>query len=117
MSVFSNCFQLASNLVSIHDSHQNSFVRDLAKPISWIGGFRIHPTHTDKSAFAWTDGSKFNYVAGLGFHLKNNNGDELCLAINSLFPTFSVIPWHTNNCEYERGFICQTNSLKKNFNQ
>ena len=85
--------------------------------MSWIGGFRIHPTHTDKSAFAWTDGSKFNYVAGLGSHLKNNNGDELCLAINSLFPTFSVIPWHTINCEYKRGFICQTNSLKKNFNQ
>jgi len=105
---------LSSNFASIHDSHQNSFVRQFAKPFAWIGGFRIHPTHTDKSAFAWTDGSKFNYVAGNDVHLKNHFGDQLCLVINTWSKTGS---WSTDNCEYKRPFICQTNSLRNNFNQ
>jgi len=103
----------ASDLASIHDSHQNSFVRHLAnngKSNAWIGGFRVHPTQNNKSAFAWTDGSKFNYVAGEEVDLKNYHGDELCVAVNAWWKSGA---WSTHNCEDKNvsGFICQTNSL------
>ena len=78
--------------------------------MSWIGGFRIHPTHTDKSAFAWTDGSKFNYAAGDSGNLNNLYGNEFCLLLNK----WQSFKWSTFNCEEKsfKGFICQTNTLE-----
>ena len=76
-------------------------------PAAWIGGFRLHPTYTNKSAFAWTDGSKFNYMAR---DRENFLGrDDLCL----LFNEWNY--WNIDTCGDKRvhGFICQTNSLKK----
>ena len=78
--------------------------------LAWIGGFRVHPTHTNKSAFAWTDGSKFNYIFGDDHHLKNYDGDELCFVIKTWGTSRS---WSTSKCEDKRvsGFICQAKSL------
>uniref|UniRef100_A0A667YLJ5 C-type lectin domain-containing protein n=1 Tax=Myripristis murdjan TaxID=586833 RepID=A0A667YLJ5_9TELE len=100
------CLHFGANLVSIHSSYENRFVKELIRrgtgrhTRTWIGATDSHQNRL----WFWTDGSRFDYSAWN--HGEPNNlygwGREQCVEINY----GAEKGWNDLRCWYEHPFVC-----------
>ncbi|CAJ0588015.1 unnamed protein product, partial [Mesorhabditis spiculigera] len=118
-----DCMSLGSDLASIHSAEEHRVVVGLAdtyvqlmvngvmftKAATWIGGRRTGPNRTD---FAWSNGSPFDFTNWAGGQPDNYGGDQEYVQIIT-----TVVPGHfapTDVCKFTRA---DAMNYCKNFDQ
>ena len=98
-SAQANCVALGggAHLVTIMDSGENSFVRNLAGGDFWIGASDVDVEGT----FVWVTGEAFAFDAWNGGEPNNSNGNEDCAHMRSN-PT-----WNDSICGSSQPYMCE----------
>uniref|UniRef100_A0A667YIT1 C-type lectin domain-containing protein n=1 Tax=Myripristis murdjan TaxID=586833 RepID=A0A667YIT1_9TELE len=98
------CLHFHANLVSIHDSYENYFVKELIRretgqhPRTWIGA----TDSNQNSLWFWTDGSRFDYSAWDTAQPDNWKGTEHCVEMNH----GGRKGWNDAECQHKFPFVC-----------
>ena len=97
------CVSRNSQLVTIEDDEENTFVATLATNFSWIG-VEWNDTISD---YVWVDGSDIEFIDGW------TRDESLCFGIcdnfSSNFPCGSGVnsSWYQDKCVHLKSYVCE----------
>ncbi|GMR30011.1 hypothetical protein PMAYCL1PPCAC_00206, partial [Pristionchus mayeri] len=101
------CQNLGGNLASIHNAQENSFVRRLAVSNGAVNGLFIGASSSGKgNAFAWIDGSEWDYINFYPGFPKAGFGE--CLAMDT---TSTSGLWMNMDCSANLPVACMRGSM------
>ncbi|GMT27826.1 hypothetical protein PFISCL1PPCAC_19123, partial [Pristionchus fissidentatus] len=95
------CRSFGSNVISIHNEQENSFVRRLAISKGLVNGLMLGATANKKNEYKWADGSEWDYDNfAPGFPI-DGLGDCTAMETNNVKG-----PWINLDCSTELPFAC-----------